>query len=225
MKKVTAIICAFNEENTIKSVIQAISKALIVSEIIVVNDGSTDYTGEIIRGIKSEIEIIDIHLEVNKGKGYAMAVGVEHAGCEIILFIDADLLNIDTGHINQLVNPLLMEEADMVLGQPTETLINYSINPFKSFTGERALLKVDLLPITDKMKSSRFGVETLLNLYYQSEGKIVKYVMLIELEHPTKYSKTSSIIATKELIYEGGDIAMTTIKNFDLIIKILKNIK
>jgi hypothetical protein len=77
----------------------------------------------------------------------------------------------------------------MVLGQATETLINYSLNPFKSLTGERALLRKDILPLIEKMKEARFGVETLINLYYQSECKVFKYVMLNGLIHPTKFSK------------------------------------
>ncbi|MCF6332659.1 MAG: hypothetical protein L3J11_05185 [Draconibacterium sp.] len=90
----------------------------------------------------------------------------------------------------------------MVLDQATETLINYSINPFKSFTGERTVLKKDILPIVHKMKNSRFGVETLINLYYQAEGKKVKYVMLSGLKHPTKFDKTSTPQAMKEF-YNG----------------------
>jgi hypothetical protein len=101
----------------------------------------------------------------------------------------------------------------MVLGQANETLINYSINPFKSFTGERALLKKDILPIVEKMKHSKFGVETLINLYYQSEGKTVKYVMLDRLKHPSKFDKTTTSQAIKELIKEGHQIALTAFRN------------
>jgi len=224
MKKVSVIICACNEEKTIRNVVLSVSQSQTASEIIVVNDGSIDNTKQIIEELKEDVEITDIHFAKNEGKGYAMAVGVENAENEIIVFIDADLSNIVTEHITQLIKPLLNEEADMVLGQATETLINYSINPFKSFSGERALLKEDIIPIIDKMKTSRFGVETLLNLYYQSLGKTVKYVMLKGLEHPTKFEKTSSLKATKEFIYEGHEIAATVIKNYDLITKTLKRI-
>ena len=111
----------------------------------------------------------------------------------------------------------------MVLGQANETLINYDINPFKSFTGERCLLRKDILPIVDKMKNSRFGVEMLINLYYQSKGKKVKYVMLDGLKHPTKFDKTTTPQAIKEFVKEGHQIALTTFKNFDLITSSLKN--
>ena len=222
MKIISVIICAYNEEKTIRDVVLAVSESLIVGEIIVVNDGSTDSTKKIIEELKREVGITTIHLKKNKGKGYAMAIGVENAANEIIVFIDADLSNIQNEHFSQLVSPVLNNEADMVLGQATETLINYSINPFKSFSGERALFKKDVLPLVDKMKSSRFGVETLINLYYQSEGKIIKYVMLQGLKHPTKFEKVSKLQAVKEFIKEGNQIAVTAFKNFHLLTSSIK---
>ena len=119
--------------------------------------------------------------------------------------------------------PLVHKKADMILGQATETLIDYSINPFKSFTGERAVLKKDIFPIVDKMKNSRFGVETLINLYYQSEGKKVKYVMLKDLKHLTIFDKLSKQQAIKEFAKEGHQIALIAFKNFDLITSSIKN--
>ena len=109
----------------------------------------------------------------------------------------------------------------MVLGQPTETLINYRINPFKSFTGQRCLLKKDIMPVIEKMKETRFGVETLINLYYQSVGKKVKYIMLPGLRHPTKFDKTSSSKAMEEFIKEGHQIAVTALANYNLVAKTL----
>ena len=221
MAKTTAIICAFNEEKTIKNVVSNISDYL-TDEIIVVNDGSLDSTKEILTNLQKEINFKYIELPENKGKGYAMAIGIEQAKGEIIVFIDADLSNLKEEHFFQLLSPILKNEADMVLGQATETLINYSVNPFKSLTGERALRKKEILPILDKIKHSRFGVETLINIYYQSQGKKIKYVMLNKLKHPTKFKKTTPINATKEFVIAGQEIAITVFNNYNLILKIIK---
>lgn len=223
MKKITVIICAYNEANTIKDVILTVSDAIIVSEIIVVNDGSIDNTKQIIEELKTKVDITDFHLKHNHGKGYAMAIGVENATFDIILFIDANLFNITTSHINKLILPLLTDEADMVLGQVTETLINYNIKPFKSLSSQRALNKHEILPIINKIKTSKFGVETLIDLYYRAEGKTIKYIHLAELKHHTKFEKTSTPKAIKEFVREGYQIAQTTLNNFDLITKSLKN--
>ena len=220
---VSAIICVYNEEETIEDVIKSVSKSEMIDEIIVINDGSTDSTKKIINKIREDIDIKDIHFKENKGKGYAMAIGVENAVNEIVVFIDADLSNLQEDHFAQLITPIFKNEADMVLGQASETLINYSINPFKSLTGERALLKQDVLPVIEKIKHSRFGVETLINLHFQSQGKKIKYVMLEGLKHPTKFEKVSKQQAVKEFIKEGHQIALTAYKNFDLITKSVKN--
>lgn len=219
--KTTAVICVYNEEGSVKDVVTKIA-GYSFNEIIVVNDGSTDKTDEILKKLNQPFSFKYIVLPENKGKGYAMATGIENATNEVIVFIDADLTNLQKEHFSQLTTPILNNEVDMVLGQATETLINYSVNPFKSFTGERTVLKKDILQIVRKMKNSRFGVETLINLYYQAEGKKVKYVMLSGLKHPTKFDKTSTPQAMKEFIKEGHQIALTAFKNFNLITKTIR---
>jgi glycosyltransferase involved in cell wall biosynthesis len=221
--KISAIICAYNEEKTIKEVVTAVSD-FFFDEVIVVNDGSTDGTDRILQQIKDFPTLKYISLPNNMGKGYAMATGVENSTGEIIVFIDADLSNVKDEHFEQLITPVFNNEADMVLGQPTETLINYKINPFKSFTGQRALLKKDILPILKDMRTSKFGVETLINLYYQAYEKRVKYVLLAGLKHPTKFDKTSSQSkALSEFVFEGHQIALAAFNNFNLLTTIVKN--
>ena len=222
MKKTTAIICVFNEEKTIKEVVSIVCDYFF-DEVVVVNDGSTDKTDDILNELSENYKFKYIKLEENKGKGFAMATGIENANGEIIVFVDADLSDLQEDHLFELALLLVHKKADMILGQATETLIDYSVNPFKSFTGQRSVFKKDILPIVDKMKNSRFGVETLINLYYQAEGKKVKYIMLNGLKHPTKFDKVSKQQAIKEFVKEGHQIALTAFKNFDLITSSIKN--
>ena len=220
--KTTAIICAFNEETTIKDVILFVSEVKSVNEIIVVNDGSKDATEKIIKEIKQKVELKDIHYEENKGKGHAMAVGVENTSNEIIVFIDADQTNIVSDYIDQITSPLLKNEYDMVLGYSTVNIINKDINPLKILTGERAVFKKDLIPILGKMKESKFGVETLLYFHFFSVGKTIKFIRLIGLRHKDKFQKESFAKATISYINEGWEITYTAIKNYDLMLKTVK---
>jgi|AMWB02.1.fsa_nt_gi glycosyltransferase involved in cell wall biosynthesis len=222
MEKISAIICAYNEADTIQDVITTVCDYFF-DEVIVVNDGSTDTTDSILKEMKDFYNFKYVVLPENKGKGYAMATGIENSSCDILVFIDADLSNLQEEHFAQLISPVFNKEADMVLGQATETLINYKMNPFKSFTGERALLKKDILSLLKDIKSSKFGVETLINLYYQAHEKKVKYVMLEGLIHPTKLEKTSQLIAMKEFVLEGHQIALTVLNNYLLLSKIINN--
>ncbi|MBS3992291.1 MAG: glycosyltransferase [Bacteroidetes bacterium] len=223
MRKVTVIICAYNEEKTIKEVIRSVSMVPIIKEIVVVNDGSTDKTKEIIEELKHEISFTAINLSENKGKGYAMALGVEHSGSDVLLFIDADQRSIPEGYINRLVSPILNNECDMLLGYTTVNFLNQEVNPFKILTGERCLFKKDLEPILSKMKESRFGIETLLYFYYLSLEKTLKFIHLETLKHNSKFQKMNSVKATASYINEGWEIAHTTFNNFGLVSKVFKN--
>jgi glycosyltransferase involved in cell wall biosynthesis len=215
--KASIIISTYNEEKTIENVVKSCCKFNKGSEIIVVDDGSTDNTERILYDLQRKFNFIYEKLPENKGKSWAMVRGVEIASNDIILFFDADVSNIKQEHFDSLLSPLYNKEVDMVLGQPSETLINYKVNPFRSLTGERALYKKDIIPILNDIREIKFGVETFINLYYQSKGKTIKYVLLNGLVHPTKYEKTTSIKATKEFINEGKEIALTLLKNNELI--------
>ena len=224
-ENVSIIICAYNEEKTIEDVIRKCHEFNPDSEIVVVDDGYVDSTEEILFELNKEIPFRNVRLKENKGKSNAMVVGVEHSAREVILFFDADVKGIKEVHFHQLLDPVLSETnpVDMVLGSPSETLIDYRINPFKSLTGERAMRKKDLMPILENIRDIRFGVETYINLYFQAHGKIVKYTLLEGLIHPTKYDKTTSGKATQEFISEGKEIAITLLQNYDLITKRIGN--
>ncbi|MBE9481384.1 MAG: glycosyltransferase family 2 protein, partial [Bacteroidetes bacterium] len=99
--KISAIICAYNEEKTIKNVVTTVSDYFF-DQVIVINDGSTDKTDEILRGLTYLHNLKYISLSENKGKGYAMATGVLNSIGEIITFIDADLSNLTEEHFSQL---------------------------------------------------------------------------------------------------------------------------
>jgi hypothetical protein len=141
----------------------------------------------------------------------------------LIVFCDADLSNLKREHFLQLIKPIIRSDAKMVLGQPTETLINFHINPFKVLTGQRAVLRSDVLPIVEDMKTSKFGVETLINLYYEAQNKKVKHVKLKGLKHPTKFNKTNLSGAMKAFLFEGIQIALIVFNNLNLITKIISN--
>ncbi len=106
--KVSLIIPAYNEQNTIAKVIATAKKVRHIDEIIVVDDGSTDSTREIAKN--HEVKIL-CH-KTNLGKGSAISTGIQHAKGEIIVFIDADLTNISPRKITALIRPILNDEAD-----------------------------------------------------------------------------------------------------------------
>ena len=221
--KTTAIVCAFNEEKTIESILSDVCEIKFFDDVIVINDGSQDETKSRINELKLTKKFTAIHLAENKGKGFAMAKGTVLAKTEFLVFIDADLSNFTHKHALELLIPVLNGKADMVLGQPTKTLIHPDINPFKSLSGQRALKKMDIMPLLEQMKTVRYGVETLINIHYKTMHKKVKYVSLENLSHPSKFQKTKFPIAIKEYIMAGYQILETIFSNFNVSMKLNKN--
>jgi glycosyltransferase involved in cell wall biosynthesis len=91
MKLTSVIIPVYNEENTVQEILDKVNhiRKNINLEIIVVNDGSTDRTPEILNSNKHLIDNL-INNEQNSGKGYAIKKGLVCAKGEYIFFQDAD---------------------------------------------------------------------------------------------------------------------------------------
>src|SRR5579872_905484 len=105
--KVTIVIPVFNEEKTIRHVIDAVLQVNIPSvtkEVIIVNDASTDNTEkEIEKAQKKYTDILLLSHDKNKGKGAAVVTGMSHATGEYIIIQDADL-EYDPRDIARLLN-------------------------------------------------------------------------------------------------------------------------
>ena len=108
-QKVSVIIPAYNEEETVAKVVEVVKKVSVVDEIIVVNDGSSDNTEA--EAIKAGA--IVINHETNKGKGQALYTGYQQAECDIIAFIDADIYNLTSGKVEAMIKPILEGKTDI----------------------------------------------------------------------------------------------------------------
>ena len=107
--KVSVIIPAFNEEETVANVIKVVKKVKYVDEVIVVNDGSTDRTES---EAKSAGAIVINH-EVNRGKGEALTTGYKKSDSDIIAFIDADIHNLTSKKVDAMIRPILEGKTDI----------------------------------------------------------------------------------------------------------------
>ncbi len=110
--KVTVIIPAFNEEQSIGKVIQAIPKD-IVSNVIVVSNTSTDNTVQVARDAGAIVLE-----ESRKGYGWACLLGIEKANIlqtDIIVFLDGDFSDYPE-EIPKVIAPILENDVDLVIG-------------------------------------------------------------------------------------------------------------
>ncbi|NCQ19182.1 MAG: hypothetical protein COZ80_05560 [Ignavibacteria bacterium CG_4_8_14_3_um_filter_37_9] len=222
--EISAVISAYNEENSVAAVVKTTLDSKIIDEVIVFNDGSTDKTAENLEKFISNPKFTYIEFEKNRGKSFAMIEGVEKASGDIIVFIDADILNFEEKHIKQLIVPLVNKEAGMVIGHPTENKFDEKLNPLQMLAGERALYKIDILPFLEDIRSTQYGIETMLNLYYKSKGKKIKFEYLWGVYHLTKIRKAGLIGSIKNYTVETKQISKTLAANYVLVMMAAKTI-
>ena len=108
-QKVSVIIPAYNEEETVAKVIKVVKSVSLVDEIIVVNDGSDDNTEKEALNAGAFV----INHDVNKGKGEALYTGYKNAECDIIAFIDADIYNLTSAKVEAMIRPILEGKTDI----------------------------------------------------------------------------------------------------------------
>lgn len=196
---VTAIVPAYNEEATVGEVLQVILSSPLVDELICINDGSEDETLSEISKFASKIKIIN--LEQNRGKGFAMTQGINQAKGEVLLFLDSDFTNLNTKHIELILDPILKKECRVVMGMLEVKPIH---KMFENLTGQRVYYKSDLLPHLEYISKSKYGVETYLNGAFNK--KETKKVVITGLLSLPKYRKFDQNTALNTYLKESVDI-------------------
>jgi glycosyltransferase involved in cell wall biosynthesis len=107
----------FNESATVAAVIDRLLTIDLPAarEIIVVNDGSSDGTRDVLDRLEGTGRLRILHADRNRGKGAAIRLGLGAARGDIVAIQDADL-ELDPAQLASLVAPLLSGEADVVYG-------------------------------------------------------------------------------------------------------------
>lgn len=148
--KLSIVIPSYNEEKTIGLVLKKVSQvklpSLIRKEIIVVDDGSTDRTSEVLFRFQMSNKITRLRRnkfqifthKKNRGKGGAIKAGLKHATGEIVIIQDADS-EYDPVYYPTLLKPILEKRVEVVYGS---RLKNY---PFRLWGKNKTVLPTHLL--------------------------------------------------------------------------------
>ena len=107
--RVSVIVPALNESETISAVVQFANRSPLVDEVIVIDDGSIDGTPELAQGAGARVVTSTI-----LGKGASMEDGMRVARNEILVYLDGDLTGLNEDLIERMVQPIANNEADFV---------------------------------------------------------------------------------------------------------------
>lgn len=116
--KVLAVVPVYNEADRVIDTIEGLKKIDLIDEIVIVNDGSTDNTAEVIK----QLDVSVISLDKNMGKGYAMKKAIEEKDYKYIAFIDGDL-GLTSIEAEKLIGPVIIDEVDFTIAKfPNESI-------------------------------------------------------------------------------------------------------
>lgn len=185
---ITAIVAAYNEEKTIGDVLRALTNNPLINEVIVVSDGSTDDTVQISRGF----DVRTIALRENRGKGFAMRVGVDYASNDILFFVDGDMCNVTERTIESLILPVLRDECEMNIGVrhrgPVLDFLHLKMQCGPVLSGIR-VMKRGVFERVPPQYQERFKIEAALNCFCSRAGFRQQHTIIYDLRHVTKESK------------------------------------
>lgn len=112
--KLSIIMPVYNEEHTLKEILEKVKRITIEKEIIIVNDGSTDSTRKILDAVNGD-NIKIIHHPKNIGKGAAIRTGLKHITGDIVIIQDADL-EYNPKDYHKLIEPIVSGKSKVVYG-------------------------------------------------------------------------------------------------------------
>ena len=109
--KASVIIPTYNEEKVIKDCIKSLEEQTFKNfEVIIVDDGSTDRTWNIVNSLKSLFINLKSFQQKHLGPGIARNLGSKYATGEVLVFVDADM-TFDKNFIKNLINPIIQKTA------------------------------------------------------------------------------------------------------------------
>lgn len=228
MKKLSIIIPVYNEEKTVKKLIEKVVSVSIpdfAKEIIVVNDGSTDQTKKLLREIKKKHAFIFLNHKDNLGKGAAIKSGLERVTGEYVLIQDADL-EYNPEDYGKLLKKISKNGVDVVYGSRNLDNRLSKRGYFLYYLGGRFItLFMNLVVGTNLTDINTcyklFSSEILKKLDIQSNGfefceevTVKTHMLGYEIEEVPIYYNPRSFSDGKKIKFWNGFVSLWTIFKF-----------
>ena len=220
MKKLSLVICVWNEEENIKLLSEQIKSALndFNFEAIFVDDGSTDNTRGEIKKINDERFIL-VELKRNYGQSSALQAGIDQTEGEFVVLLDGDLQN-DPADIPMMLKMMETDEWEMVAGVRTNRKDGMFLRKVPSKIANYMIRKSTGIHMKDLGCTLKiFTKETIKSIHIY--GELHRYIpALITLEGATKITQVDVNHRPREYGESKYNLSRTTRVMSDLILMV-----
>lgn len=183
---VSVVIPAFDEVGTIGASVAAALRHPLVGEVLVVDDGSRDGTGQAAARAGARV----VRLEQNRGKAAALGAGVRRARHDVILFLDADVTGHTDATLTRIMQPVIDGRYEMYVGVHARSTmwLNRLLHFFPIIGGERALTRT-LWESVPAVHKNGFQIEIAMNYSSKHFERGMGFELIRGTVHHTKEQK------------------------------------
>jgi glycosyltransferase involved in cell wall biosynthesis len=197
LMKLSVVIPVYNERATIEDLIHRVDAIDIPKEIIVVDDGSTDGSRDVLEGLERRYPNMRLFLQPkNSGKGSALRRGFQEAIGDYVLVQDADL-EYDPGDYPELLKPLIEGKADVVYGSRFLTTKEHRVLFFWHWVGNQMLTLISNM-------FTNLNLTDMETCYKVFRREVIQAIKLEQNRFGFEPEVTVKIARMKVRIYEVG---------------------
>lgn len=193
----TVVIPVYNEAGTLAEIVDRVQAVDIDTEILIVDDASTDGSAEVAREISRHHQNVSVLRHTrNHGKGRALRTGFERATGDFVIVQDADL-EYDPADFPKLLNPLVTGKADAVFGSRFLTSSEHRVLYFRHYLGNSLLTFLSNLATDLNLTDMESG-------YKAFRRQLLQSIVLEENRFGFEPEITSKIAKAGGRVYEVG---------------------
>ena len=182
----TCLVPAYNEADRIAAVLAAVVGHPMLSEVIVIDDGSSDGTGAVARKCGAQV----IRTAGNLGKTGALLRGLAEVSTSHVVLIDADLSGLSRQAVSALIRPVLLGRAGAAISLRGNAPRTWRMIGIDYISGERAIPRAVLAGHEAELRAlPRFGFEVFLNQLLVTQGARIAVVRWPGVASPSKRIK------------------------------------
>ena len=203
-RRISCIVCAYNEGERIRGILDAVYRHPALAQLIVVNDGSTDATMELLREYP---DVSVISYGKNHGKTYALSQGIASAKGDCLMLLDADLAGVTAADIQALADPVLSGQVEVSMTLRRNSLALYRWIGLDFVSGERIIpTRLVSGSVETMAQLPRWGAEVFINGLIVREGMpiaVVDWPGVLNVRKYRKVGRWRGLVAELEMIRDA----------------------